>query len=41
MKNFKREVKKQLKDGKDLEDVQVEAHKSGRPLLLPEDIETL
>lgn len=34
--NFKREVVKQLKGGKDLDDITIPARKRGRPLLLPE-----
>lgn len=41
VRNFKREVQKQLKDGKDIEDVKVGARKRGRPILLPEEIDDL
>ena len=40
VRNFKREVVKQLKGGKDLDDITIPAKKKrGRPLLLPEEID--
>ena len=41
VRNFKRETEKQIKDGKDIHDVQTMGKKQGRPLLLPEEIDDL
>lgn len=42
VRNFKREVRKQVKGGQDLDDISsIPTKKRGRPLLLPEDIDEL